>query len=305
MNELPKVSIVIPVHNCLANLEQTLLALKCQDYQGETEIIVVDNNSNDGSDEIAKQIPDIIVVYEKEIQNAAATRNRGIATAKGSIIAFLDGDCIPEKDWIKQAVNAIKQTGTYRIGGKIGVKPISPDSPVPALLDTLYSFNQEKLVNVHQAAMTRNLIVTREVFEKIGVFDNDFFEMEDIELGLRATKANIPINYVPECLVWHSPIMTSSEIFKKAKRNGKGTFILCNKNPQWSGRWGWKHPLRAIKTLITPRRLYWDTLPFDAQEITWNKKVKIYLGLWFLMNLGEAVGYFETWLNSLGKKQNV
>lgn len=303
MNQYPKVSVVIPVHNCAATLEQTLTMLKQQDYQGETEIIAVDNNSKDGSDKIAQQMSNVILVYQTAIQNAAATRNKGIETATGEIIAFLDGDCIPEKDWIRQAVNIIEQTGVSRIGGRIGVKPISPESPVPALLDTLCCFNQEGAVKNCQSSMTANLIVKREVFDKVGNFNEDYFEMEDIEFGLRATNANFTVSYGKNCLVWHPPRMTVKEMFIKAKRNGKGTFILCNKNPKWSGKWGWKHSLRGLKTLLKPKQLYWDTLPFNPQKISLIKKIQIYFSLLLIMNLGEAVGYWETWFKTLFQKE--
>lgn len=299
MNQYPDVSIIVPVYNCAATLEETLLSLKEQNYQGKTEIIVVDNNSNDNSDRIAKKITDIKVVYERNIQNAAATRNKGIQVSQGEVIAFIDSDCIAEKDWLEKAIKIMVTDKVDRIGGNIGVKPISSESSVPALLDALYSFSQKTVVQKYQSAMTGNFITKKEVFDRIGGFNNDYFEFEDIELGIRAAKANLSISYGEDCLVWHPPRRTAREMWKKAKRNGKGAFIHCQKNPQWSGKWGWKHPLRAIKTLITPKKLYWESLPFDSKTISWIKKLKLYFYLWSLMNLGEAVGYFETWLKSL------
>ncbi len=298
MLKYPKISIIIPVYNCADSLKETLLSLKNQDYQGEKEIIVVDNNSTDGSDKIAQQIPNIIVLYERNIQNAAATRNRGIIQATGDIIAFIDSDCIAEKNWISQAVQIMQKKQVDRIGGKVIMKPIYPTSSVSSLLDCLYSYCQTIVVNNHQSAMTCNFITKREVLDKIGIFDHNLFEFEDIDLGKRAAKANFSIYYGENCIVYHAPRATRQEMWLKAKRNGKGAFMLCKKNLQWSGKWGWKHPFRAIKTLITPKKLYWNHLTFDADKISWKRKTLIYLHLWMLMNLGEALGYFESWLKS-------
>lgn len=309
MTDHLKVSIIVPVYNCADTLKETLLSLKNQDYKGETEIIAVDNNSTDGSDQIAKSIPNINVIYERDIQNAAATRNRGIMKATGEILAFIDSDCVAEKDWISQAVNILQRDQVDRVGGRIRVKPISSESSIPALLDTIYSFSQKTVVKNYESAMTGNFIAKREVFEKIGKFNNNYYEFEDIELGIRAAKANLSISYGKNCVVWHPPRTTRQEMWIKAKRNGKGAFIHCNKNHQWSGKFGWKHPLRAIKTLLTPKKLYWNHLIFDVNEISWKTKIQIYLNLWILMNLGEACGYFDTWLKSLVnkviEKQNV
>ncbi len=298
MNKCPKVSIIIPVYNCSDTLKETLLSLTNQDYQGEKEIIVVDNNSTDGSDEIAKQIPNTIVLYQRNIQNAAATRNRGIMQASGDIIAFIDSDCIAEKNWISQAFQIMDEKQVDRIGGKVVMKPIYSTSSISSLLDCLYSYCQKIVVNNHQSAMTCNFITKRGVLNKIGIFDHNLFEFEDIDLGKRAAKANFSISYGENCIVYHPPRTTIKEMWIKAKRNGKGAFMLCQKNIQWAGQLGWKHPFRVIKTLITPKKLYWNHLTFDAKEISWKKKTLIYLHLWMLMNLGEALGYLESWLKS-------
>ena len=123
--------------------------------------------------------------------------------------------------------------------------------------------------------MTCNFITKREVLDKIGIFDRNLFEFEDIDLGKRAAKANFSIYYGENCIVYHPPRTNRQEMWIKAKRNGKGAFMLCKKNLTWAGKWGWKHPFRTIKTLITPKKLYWNHLTFDSKEIPWKTKIKI------------------------------
>jgi glycosyltransferase involved in cell wall biosynthesis len=297
------VSVIVPIYNCALNIQETLLILNSQDYDGEIEIIVVDNNSTDGSDEIVKQVEGIRLVYEREIQNAAATRNKGIEVATGEIVAFIDGDCIPKHDWLQQAVDAISHTGADRVGGKIEVGPITPENSIYELLDALFCFNQENTVKNLCSCMTGNFIVKRKVFDQIGVFNQDYFEMEDIEFGLRAAKANISIVYAKDCIVTHPPRKNIQEMWQKSKRNGKGTFTLCQKNPQWSGKFGWKHPLRCIKIMLTPRTPYWRILPFARRDISLPRRINIYLGSWMIINIGEAHGYFEAWIKFIMQKQ--
>ncbi len=290
------VSVIIPVHNCATNLEETLTILSQQDYKGEIEIIVVDNNSKDSSDQIAKKFSNVILTYQTDIQSAAATRNKGIALAKGDIIAFIDGDCIPEPDWLRQGIQCMENTGSDRVGGKIIIRPLFPYSSIYSLIEALFCYNQECAIKEVGACMTPNLIIKRQVFDRIGLFNQDYFEMEDMEFGLRAAKVNISVAYAENCIVWHPPRVTFAEMWKKSRRNGKGTFILCQNNPKWAGNFGWKHPLRCIKIILTPRSPYWKILSFDPKLIPWLKKIKIYLFAWIIINIGEAYGYFEAWI---------
>ncbi|MDX2254105.1 MAG: glycosyltransferase [Pseudanabaenaceae cyanobacterium bins.39] len=302
MLALPKVTIVIPIYNCAANLSLTLDALIHQDFQGEIEIIAVDNNSTDDSKHIVQQYPQVIYTNQTAIQNAAATRNQGIQMATGDIIALIDGDCIPETNWISRSVHLMLDQGVPRIGGKIGVKPLSVNSSIYALIDALFCFNQESAIRHLGTCMTGNFITRKDVFVHVGLFNQDYYEMEDIEFGIRAIAADLAILYADTAIVWHPPRTTFQEMWHKSKRNGRGTFILCQKNSQWSGRWGWKHLPRCCKTLVSLRHPDWQALPFDDQLIPWNKKFKIYWLAWIVINLGEACGYLKSWIRFMARK---
>ncbi len=301
MIKYPKVSIVIPVYNCASILGETLTKLQQQNYVGEIEIIVADNNSKDNSDRVVQKFSNVIIVYQKDIQNAAATRNKGIKIATGEIIAFIDGDCIPEKDWLSQGIKAIQETGADRIGGKIGVRPIFPDSSIYALIDALFCFDQETAVKYVNACMTGNLFVKRSVFKQIGLFNQDFAEMEDMEFGIRAAKQGISVAYADKAIVWHPPRQTFKEMWHKSKRNGKGTFILCQQNAKWAGKYDWKHPLRCIKIVISLRKPNWKLLSFPYQQIPLTTRIKIYLMSWIVINIGEAYGYLRTWIKHFSR----
>ena len=307
---MSKLSIVIPIYNCSSNIKTLFSSIKSQDVIPsnqitEIEVIAIDNNLSDNYLEISQNftdIPNLKIVNQKKIQGAAATRNKGIEMSTGDIIAFIDGDCIPERDWISQGIRAIQETGADRIGGKISAKPLSSHSSIYALIDALFCFDQESAVKYVNACMTGNLFVKRIVFEQIGLFNPDFTEMEDMEFGIRAAKAGISVAYADKAIVWHPPRKTFKEVWHKSKRNGKGTFILCEHNPKWAGKYGWKHPLRCIKILASLRKLNWKLLPFPSQQIFLSTKIKIYPMSWIVINIGEAYGYFRAWIKFIVKK---
>lgn len=89
-----KVSIIIPLHNGEAFIEETLTSCLNQD-QEHLEIIVVENGSKDKSYEVASKIKDDrLKLFKIDLPNAAAARNYGFLQSKGEYITFLDADDI-------------------------------------------------------------------------------------------------------------------------------------------------------------------------------------------------------------------
>ena len=90
---MPAVSVVIPVYNRESTVARALLSVVAQTLH-DIEIIVVDDASTDGTVEVIRQIndPRVICIACDTNNGAAAARNRGIAAATGSFIAFLDSD---------------------------------------------------------------------------------------------------------------------------------------------------------------------------------------------------------------------
>lgn len=93
----PLVSIVIPTYNRVDDLERSLNSVLMQTYDN-WEVLLVDNHSDDGTDELVKRINDPRIHFFKIHNNGviAASRNLGIQQAKGDFVAFLDSD-----DWWK------------------------------------------------------------------------------------------------------------------------------------------------------------------------------------------------------------
>ena len=290
------ISVVIPCYNCANTISQTLASLNQQDFSESFEIIVVNNNSSDNSYDVIKSFSNVKLLHETEIQNAAASRNRGIDNAQGNIIAFIDADCIAASNWLSEGIKGFKKSDLSRVGGRVQVSPLSPSSNSIEILDTLYSFCQRQLVEQYQTAMTGNLFIRKSLFEKIGYFNPKFFELEDIEFGQRAAQEGFSIDYVKNSVVFHPPRHTFISLWKKSVRNGRGNFLLCQNCAEWAGKWGWKHPLRPIKILLKPRKLYWESVPFSSDSLSGIKKLKIWVYAFFGIQLPEAWGYLKYWI---------
>lgn len=104
---VPLVSIVMPAYNEEANILQTLLSLSNNDTQWPVEIVVVNNNSKDKTEEMVLSAG--IPCIKETNQGITNARNAGLAVAKGTYILNADADTIYPKDWIEEMVKPLIQ----------------------------------------------------------------------------------------------------------------------------------------------------------------------------------------------------
>ncbi len=101
-----KLTIIVPAYNEEKKISKTLESLKSQTFK-DFELIVVDNNSTDKTNEIAKKFTENVVVEKaKGYINAA---NTGAKLAKGDLIAFCDADSIYPKNWVKKVLTIFEK----------------------------------------------------------------------------------------------------------------------------------------------------------------------------------------------------
>jgi glycosyltransferase involved in cell wall biosynthesis len=95
-----RASVIVPMRNASAWIEECLDALQRQEFPGgDYEIIVVDNCSSDDSASRVQQRPQITLLDEP-VPGSYAARNRGIRAASGDVIAFIDADCVAQPGWL-------------------------------------------------------------------------------------------------------------------------------------------------------------------------------------------------------------
>jgi len=115
-------SIVIPALNEAKNIKECLRTLKEQDYQGEHEIIVVDNNSTDNTGDIAREMGAKVILETKP--GVIFARETGTRFAQGEIIVQTDADTTFRPDWLTTIVKtfeanpqAVGVVGSFRFNG--------------------------------------------------------------------------------------------------------------------------------------------------------------------------------------------
>ncbi|MGE3401722.1 MAG: glycosyltransferase [Vicinamibacterales bacterium] len=209
------VSIVISTSNRCDQLPIAVDACLAQETRIPYEVIVVDNNSTDGTrawveSRIAAGASRLRYVFEPQ-QGLPYARNAGIAAARGRYIAFTDDDVYVMADWVEAIARAFaRHPDADMIGGK--VLPRWP-GPLPRWFSRLQWAPlalQEKgdapvIVDASNAApclIGASFAFRRRVFERIGPFDPAFIRSQDREIQLRLWRAGGRGVYVPDMVVW-------------------------------------------------------------------------------------------------------
>lgn len=202
------------------NVLDVVASLLNQTYP-EIEIIIV----VDGNEGLRKKIATIYntqdniqVIASEESIGASGARNLGIRRARGDIIAFLDDDTVTEKRWIEDMINTYQKNDAIAVAGT--VLPIWLTKKPDYLPEELYwlvgstyeGFAKEGVTHVRNA-LGANMSFKREVFEKVGSFNQDFgfarkgasyIQGEEPEFALRMQNTlGKGVIYNPNLIVYH------------------------------------------------------------------------------------------------------
>lgn len=128
MNTNTRISLVIPVYNELERIHECLEAVSRQ-HQAPFEVIVVDNNSTDGTAAIAASFPFVRVIHEAR-QGVVYARDRGFNEARGDIIARIDADTRIPADWTQTLLTIFTDTTIAAVSGSVHYRDVALQNTV-------------------------------------------------------------------------------------------------------------------------------------------------------------------------------
>ena len=232
----PSVSIIIPVYNDPSGLKETLDCLVAQVFpKDQYEIIVVDNGSTDNTFEIGNKYADqfhdtIQFVLENKVKGSYAGRNRGIAVSRGELLIFLDADVTVGSDYVEKVYDKFRNSNIDYLG--CNVKMMIKKSSISSRYNFIHGFNIENSINNENYTPTCNLIVKREVIDKIGNFDSRLEGGGDFEFGERVTSAGYRLDYAEDIILYHPTRSNYKLLIEKAIRIGRGNAQMAFYYPQ-------------------------------------------------------------------------
>jgi len=184
---IPRVSVVIPTYNYARYVPEAIDSVLAQSFE-ELEIIVVDDGSTDKTAEVLRAFGGQLRVIRQERRGLSAARNTGIRAARGQYLAFLDSDDL----WLPEKVSLqVARLDAEPEVGLVYAETLLFDDSTPATLTPHSYWASHPSGKILPWLVRQNVIpsptpmVRRELFERVGLFDETLSACEDWDMWIR------------------------------------------------------------------------------------------------------------------------
>jgi GT2 family glycosyltransferase len=252
---MSEVTVVIPNWNRRDLVERLIRQLGAQSHP-VAQILVVDNGSQDGSAEAARQAGARAIEMGRNAGFSAAV-NRGILETRTELVAIVNNDVEPAPSWLERLVEAMREPDVSFAAGKLlsASEPGSLDGAYDALCRGACPWRAghgrrdgspwDRPVEIRFAPFTATLFRT-ELFRRVGLLDERFESyLEDVDFCLRAARQGSIGTYVPSAVAVHQGSATLGRWHKDVVRLiARNQVLLVAKH--YSGREVLRHAWRIL-----------------------------------------------------------
>ena len=231
MTSATVVSIIVPAYENPEELERCLRSLRQDDLKDESEIIVIDDCSPEQSNAIEQTAQKYNVGYYRQDKNAGpgVARNRGAEEAKGSILVFIDSDCVAPPGWLTGLIQPIRE-GRYSSTTSCYSGPASPDW-ITTFQDEDYRYRMPWTECDISFVNSCNFAIEQKVFQNLGGFPEQRIT-EDMVFGLMLAEKGMPTRFLPDAGVLHGYYGSIHSYLKQRSSfayNTVGSYLKRNK----------------------------------------------------------------------------
>lgn len=239
----PFITVIVPVRNEERFLEATLRALHRQRYAMDCfEVLVVDGQSQDDTVGVVRrfqgEFANLRLLFNPQRLSSAA-RNIGARNARGDYVVVIDGHCeLHNRDYLQQLADVFERQQVECVGRPqpLDVTAASPLQKAIALargsrLGHNPGSHIWSEVGGYVPPQSVAVAYRRDVFQRIGYFDETFDACEDVEFNYRIARAGMRCFLAPELKVRYHPRGTLSGLCHQMLRYGRGRARLLLKHP--------------------------------------------------------------------------
>lgn len=290
MNGKPvAVSVVVPCRNEMDCIESCLRSILRQESpEGGFEVLVADGMSDDGTRDILARLAtedERLHVIENPRGITPAGMNAGIRAARGRYIAIMGAHNTYSQDYLLQCVQILEQKNVDNVGGALICDGKSwlqraiagaHHSPFSAGGARWHNANYEGPADTVFGGVYR-----RDVFDRIGLLDEELIRNQDDEFNLRLVRAGGKIWHSGKIKSWYAPRKSVRALFRQYVQYG-----------YWKVRVIQKHQLPASVRHLVPGCFLLSIVALGLLALLWPPAALFWLGLlatYFLCNLGASV----------------
>jgi len=199
-----QVSIIVPSYNSEGTIEKCLDSILAQACHEQYEIILIDSSTDRTPGLVNENYPQVQCCHLDTKTDPGSARNLGVARSQGSIVVFIDSDCVAMPGWLDGLVSLHRQNRHSVVGG--AVQNANPESII-SLAGYVVEFSDylpAMPMGLVWHLPTCNISYKREVFNEFGGFDHRYYPQEDYYFHWRLKKAGHHVYFDPSILVAHN-----------------------------------------------------------------------------------------------------
>lgn len=254
--EFPLVTVILPIRNEAATIAHCLTAILDQTYP-TLEIIVADGQSTDNTLAVIRALPDVarIQVIANPRKIPASGLNEAFKLATGHYIVRVDGHTILAPDYVMRCVELLQKTGAWNVGGKLNPVGITPmGRAIAAAARTTFAVPGVYHVG-NRPRYTDTVYLgawPREVWERVGGFDERFVINQDYEFNYRIRKVGGRIYFDPSIRSEYIGRQTLRALAIQYYRYGHGRVRTIRTHPRSLRPRQVAAPLWVVWCILTP-----------------------------------------------------
>lgn len=270
MQDNPFISIILPIRNEAAYIERCLAVILTQDYPGEIEILIVDGMSTDDTKQRIERIIQHSALSIRLLDNLGRIVPTGInialRLAKGDVIIRIDGHTLIAPDYVRQCVEALQNSGADNVGGRMNAIGKTWFGQVVALATSMpfgvggsrfhYSDKEEFVDTVYMGAWPR------QVFKKIGLFDEELVRDQDDEFNYRLRAAGGKILLSPAIKSEYTVRSTPRALWRQYFQYGLYKVRVLQKHPRQMSLRQFVPPLFVLALLFSAFLVFFPATRF-------------------------------------------
>ncbi|HOX57012.1 MAG TPA: glycosyltransferase family 2 protein [Candidatus Paceibacterota bacterium] len=234
----PFVSIVLPCRNEAGHIEPCIQSILAQDPpEGGMEIIAADGMSTDGTREYlegaAQQHPQLRVLNNPG-RIVSTGLNAAIRAARGEIIVRMDAHTTYAPDYVKQCIAVLQETGADNVGGPMRSQARTfMEKAIRAVFHSAWAVGGARSHLPHFEGYVDTVIYgcwKKDVFERVGLFDEDLVRNQDDEHNLRIRRAGGKVYQSPRIQSWYRVRGSLSALFHQYMQYGYWKVLVIRKH---------------------------------------------------------------------------